>query len=165
MSDAITIRRREPEDYPSFCRLFQQPRVIHGTLQMPYPSEDMWRQRLQSGASDDHYQLVAVVDGEVVGCAGLHPEQRPRRRHAASIGMAVHDGWQGQGVGRALMCALLDVADNWLQLRRVELTVFADNAHAIALYESVGFLKEGRLAGYAFRDGEYVDAWAMARQR
>jgi len=46
---------------------------------------------------------------------------------------------------------------------RLELTVYADNARAIALYESLGFRHEGRHVGYALRDGHYVDALSMAR--
>ncbi len=58
--------------------------------------------------------------------------------------MYEHDQWQGRGVGRALMEAAVDLADNWLSLTRLELTVFADNAPAIRLYERVGFEVEGR---------------------
>ena len=46
--------------------------------------------------------------------------------------MAVRDDWQGRGVGTALMEAALDLADNWLNLTRIELEVYTDNAAAIA---------------------------------
>jgi len=55
------------------------------------------------------------------------------------------------------------IADDWLDLQRIELTVFVDNDRAIALYEKSGFVSEGRFKNYAFRDGHYVDAYAMAR--
>ena len=61
------------------------------------------------------------------------------------------------------MGAALDLADNWLELTRVELTVYTDNAAGIALYEKFGFEKEGTHRRYAFRDGGYVDAYSMAR--
>ena len=57
-----------------------------------------------------------------------------------------------------------EIADDWLNLRRLELTVYADNSAAIALYESFGFTVEGRMANYAFRGGTYVEALAMARR-
>jgi L-phenylalanine/L-methionine N-acetyltransferase len=79
--------------------------------------------------------------------------------------MAVHDDFQGRGVGSALMAAMLDLADNWLNLRRIELEVYADNAPAVRLYEKFGFAIEGTLRDFAFRDGEYVDAYLMARVR
>ena len=65
--------------------------------------------------------------------------------------------------GSALVSAVIDLADNWLALRRLELAVFVDNAPAVALYEKFGFSVEGTYREYAFRDGRYVDAYAMAR--
>jgi putative acetyltransferase len=79
--------------------------------------------------------------------------------------MAVRDDWHGKGVGTALMEAAIDLADNWLNLTRLELIVFVDNTAAIGLYEKLGFTTEGTLVNYAFRDGEYVDCFAMAQVR
>lgn len=83
----------------------------------------------------------------------------------ASVGMAVRDDWQGKGVGSALMQAATELADRWLNLTRLELAVYTDNAPAIHLYEKFGFVREGTLRQYAFRDGVFVDAYAMARLR
>ena len=45
---------------------------------------------------------------------------------------------------------------------RVELDVHADNARAIALYDKVGFAREGMARDAVFVDGEYRDAINMA---
>ncbi|KPB77289.1 GNAT family acetyltransferase [Pseudomonas cannabina] len=82
-----------------------------------------------------------------------------------SIGMGVASAWQGKGVGSMLLAAALDVADNWMNLHRVELTVYADNEAAQGLYRKFGFEVEGRLRDYAVRDGVFVDALSMARLR
>lgn len=79
--------------------------------------------------------------------------------------MAVHDDWQGKGCGTALLAAALDIADNWMDLRRIELQVFTDNEPAQRLYERSGFEIEGTLKRFAFREGEYADVYAMARLR
>ncbi len=161
----IVIRHAEPDDYEAFHRIFSAPTVIHGTLQLPFPSAERWRKRLAE-PREGLYSLVASVEGEVVGTLGLHTSpNHPRRWHAGHIGMAVRDEWQGKGIGSALMEAAIDLADNWLNLARLELTVFTDNAPAIALYERFGFATEGTLAAYVFRDGEYVDCFTMARFR
>lgn len=68
-------------------------------------------------------------------------------------------------MGTQLLGAALEVADNWMNLRRVELTVYVDNEPAQALYRKFGFETEGRLRDYAVRDGVFVDALSMARLR
>ena len=79
--------------------------------------------------------------------------------------MGVAQAWQGQGLGSRLLATVLDLADNWMNVSRVELTVYADNQAAIALYRKFGFETEGLLRQYAMRDGRHVDALAMARLR
>lgn len=63
------------------------------------------------------------------------------------------------------MRAGLELADNWLNLTRLELEVYTDNEAGIHLYERFGFEIEGTLRQHAFRDGRYVDSYTMARLR
>ncbi len=159
----IRIRSVEPSDAEALTELFNQPQAQAQTLQMPWSSLEMRRRRLQD-PDPDGPALVATIDGRVVGMLGLHLERRlGRRRDVASFGMAVHDDFAGRGVGTALMRAMLDLADNWYGLRRIELTVYADNIAAVHLYEKFGFEIEGTGKQYALRAGEYVDAYYMAR--
>lgn len=162
---AITIRRAEPADYAAIYSIFATPGVTAGTLQDPFPSAETWRKRLAEPV-DGTFLLVACVNDEVVGHLGLTTFPRTaRRRHVGQIGMAVRDDWQGKGVGTALLRAAVDLADKWLNLTRLELEVFIDNEPAVRLYQRVGFVIEGTLARYALRDGEFVDAYTMARVR
>jgi len=161
----IAIRRAEPTDAQDVYEIYSNPRAVWGTFQLPYPSLEEWKKRLGQ-PPEGAYLLVAQVEDAVVGMLGLHTfTGRPRRRHAAEIGMGVHDAWQGRGVGGALMQAAVDLADNWLNLRRLELQVFVDNEPAIRLYARFGFKVEGTLIDYGFRDGAYIDAFSMARLR
>ncbi|HYG80729.1 MAG TPA: GNAT family N-acetyltransferase [Pyrinomonadaceae bacterium] len=162
--EGLQIRRAEPDDYPALYEMFTSPNVYPSTLQLPYPSREQWRQRLAD--SDGRYNLVAVAGDRVVGMFGVSTfPNRPRRRHVGAIDIVVHDDWQGKGVGSALMRAGLDLADNWLNLTRLELEVYTDNESAIRLYERFGFEREGTLRQHAFRDGRYVDSYVMARLR
>jgi putative acetyltransferase len=160
----ISIRAAEPSDIAAITEVMNQPRAYWGTLQTPFTPVAQREKRFDATDLNNRH-LVAVVDGKVVGNIGLHREPWHRRSHAASIGMAVHDAWAGRGVGSALMAAVVDLADRWWNIRRLELSVYADNTRAIALYERFGFEREGLYRSYAWRDGEYVDSLAMARLR
>jgi putative acetyltransferase len=163
-STDILIRALEPEDMAAVTEVMNQPLAIRGTLQTPFVSVAE-RQKRYGATQPGHVRLAAVIDGKVIGTIGLHPADNVRRAHAAAIGMAVHDAYAGRGAGTALMAAVVDQADLWLNIRRLELTVYSDNARAIALYERFGFEREGLLRAYAWRDGAYVDAVTMARLR
>lgn len=163
--EGLKIRRAEPDDYAAIRDIFSGPKAFAGTLQLPYPSLHDWRQRLAE-PGDGTYNLVAVVGDSVVGMLDVHTfPNKPRRRHVGTIGIGVHDDWQGKGIGTALMRAGVDLADNWLNLRRLELEVYTDNEPAIRLYERFGFEREGTKRQDAFRDGRYVDSYLMARLR
>ena len=109
--------------------------------------------------------MAVLEDGTVIGSAGLQVCTNPRMRHVGTLGMLVHTEFQNQGIGTALMRTVLELADNWLMLVRVELEVFADNARAIHLYEKFGFEKEALLRMSVVRDGQYWDNYKMARLR
>ena len=166
MAGALSLRRATPDDAEAFVAMMGDPAVYPGLMQTPFPSPALWRERLaeRGGPAQVDLHLVAVRDVIVVGSAGLHSMgPHLRRRHVAGLRMAVAAAAQRQGVGTALMQALCEYADGWAQLLRIELSVFTDNAAAIALYGRFGFEVEGTHRAYALRDGVYADVHTMAR--
>lgn len=162
---AVAIRRSRPDDAEAYARLMSREEVFGNLLQLPYPSAEQWRERLAK-QPEGSLSLVAELQGDVVASGGLFPVTpsfAARRRHALGLGLSVAQEAQGRGVGTALMRAMLDWADNWAQVLRIELHVFADNARAIALYERFGFVREGLHRAYALRAGVYADTLSMAR--
>ncbi|MFM2060136.1 MAG: hypothetical protein RLY71_4521 [Pseudomonadota bacterium] len=167
----LNVRRLRASDAADCARIHADADVYPQTLQLPYADEDMWRARLGELLAPGKTDLILVgeisLDGgpfRVQGIAGLHPlGPHLRRRHVMSLGICVHPDGQGKGLGWALLAALLDYADRWANVLRIELQVYADNQRAIRLYESLGFVVEGRLRGASLRDGVYTDTLAMAR--
>lgn len=161
MSDVL-VRAMVAGDVERMTEIYNQRNVAAMTLQILYTSESERAARF--AASDSQRMLVADVDGRVVGHGGLTLYAR-RRAHAGSIGMGVDQACHGQGIGTALLAALIDLADNWYNLRRIELEVYTDNEPAVRLYKRFGFVIEGTHRSYAYRDGAWADAYTMARLR
>jgi putative acetyltransferase len=161
---AVTVRRVSAKDAAAVARVMGDPDIYPGLMQLPFPDEERLRAWITDMSQPGRTDLFVLAEraGEVVGTAGLHPAHTSlRRRHAVYLGISMVE--RNQGVGSALMQALCDYADRWAHVLRTELTVFADNAAAIALYRKFGFEVEGTHRAYALRDGVYVDALAMAR--
>ncbi|UZS74920.1 GNAT family N-acetyltransferase [Pseudomonas syringae] len=160
----ILIQRMADIHLEGVTALYNEPAVCRQVLQMPYQSIEVWRKRL-AASTERHVKLVALHGNEVIGSIGLEQYSRSRQSHVGAIGMGVASAWQGKGVGSKLLATALDIADNWMNLHRVELTLYVDNEAAQGLYRKFGFETEGRLRNYAVRDGLFVDALSMARLR
>ncbi len=108
-----------------------------------------------------HPQVVAVAGGDVVGWCDIRRYPQPTHAHCGTLGMGIIPGYREKGLGTRLIRAAIGQARD-RGFHRVELHVHADNLRAIALYEKVGFVREG-LARDAVRiDGRYIDSIGMA---
>lgn len=161
------IRPIRNTDAPQLNAIRRQAGVLPNTLGIP--SERIERsERFVTNVSDWDHMFVAVSaedDDLILGVAGLHIAPNPRLRHSGSIGLSVHENYQGKGIGKALMASIVDLADNWLMLKRLELGVLQGNDRALSLYKQFGFEVEGVKRASAIRKGEYVDETIMGRIR
>ncbi len=137
--------------------------AVQALEQQVFPDEP-WSARLfwsELGQVDTRHYLVALRDGGVVGYAGLcdYPDE------AFVQTMAVAPSVQGQGVGAALLDALLQEAAARGH-RTTSLEVRADNVPAQRLYAGRGFVQDGVRRGYykGSAPGERTDAWTMTRR-
>lgn len=161
------IRQADIEDAKATWRLFSHEEVYASTLQLPFTSLAHWRSRLDSTGRRDHYMLAAChpeEPNELIGLIGLHPVgDSPRVAHVRTLGLAVHHAYAGRGIGSALLEAAIDMADNWLNVTRLSLSVYSHNQRAIILYKRHGFTREGISRGMAYGHGRYLDSIEMAR--
>lgn len=158
-----TIRAMRAEDAEDIFELYNQEAFRAGMLALPYESFESVKSWLEPRSPRD-LLYAAELDGKVVGASSLRPFLG-RRAHAAEFWIGVHENFGGKGIGSQLLAAMIDTADNWLNISRIEMTVFTDNEAAIALYRKFGFEIEGTHREATFRNGEFVDAHTMARLR
>lgn len=126
-----------------------------------FPGDDPWReQAFQSELAQGHYYLGAYDDeGTLVAYAGLALAGRAPDLEASVQTIAVSTDWQGKGVGKALLLALLERADEHSAPTFLE--VRTDNDRAIALYKAHGFVQLGLRRRYYQPSG--ADAYTMGR--
>ncbi len=104
----------------------------------------------------DNFMLAAYIDGRLVGNAGItRVRDNFKYRHRANFGISLQEEVCGLGLGTIMMQEIFDIVKQ-TSFERLELTVFADNVRAIALYEKVGFEKVGSMPrAYRLKDGSY----------
>jgi len=122
--------------------------------------EAAWIASRQTGDRD---LMLLAMDGErIAGLLETRHDPRRRLAHTCEIGLSVAPPWQRQGIGRALLTALLAWARGNPHVARVQLHVHAANGPAIALYRDLGFVEEGRRRrAIRLDDGEFVDDLIM----
>lgn len=94
--------------------------------------------------SPNAIEILAKVGDVVVGSAGIEAVgSKEKVRHRAEFGVSVDRAFWGLGIGRALLRACIACAKR-AGYAQLELDVVAENAPAIALYKSEGFVEYGR---------------------
>ena len=161
----IIIRPLRLTDAHDIHDLMHMPNVLWGTSLLPSTTSDTWHKIIESWVQDERMHVfVAEIQGKVAGIINLHVGTG-REGHVGDIAMAVHDKHQGQGIGKMLMLTVIDLADNWLNLVRLEIDIYTDNERALHLYKNFDFEIEGRKRLDAFRGGSYIDSYILARLR
>lgn len=103
----------------------------------------------------------ALADNEVVGWCDITPVDIPECAHRGILGMGVIAPFRHSGIGRRLLQACLEHCHH-ATIEKVELTVFTNNASAIALYRQLGFTEIGISRDYRRLDGVVYDALLMS---
>lgn len=160
----IAIREVTPDDAPALreyaARLFSED--LPGIWRRPVPSLEEERRFIEGYAAPSSTLVVAECAGSVVGLAGLLGGTLDQQAHVGSLAVSVDREWRGGGIGTRLLEYLIAWAPGH-GITRLEIEAFSTNTRAIALYERLGFEREGVRKGAALIDGRYVDIVCLAR--
>ena len=144
-----TLRNGTEQDGQALLDIFNLTHAQTDFL-LTYPEESTYTVEeeaeflKQKTESTDEIEILAELDGAVVGTAGIECVARKEKtRHRAEFGISVDKSYWGLGIGRALTEACMECAKSAGYVQ-VELKAVAENKNALALYKSVGFVEYGR---------------------
>lgn len=163
----VLLRNGEAADGAAVLENFNRTHAETDYL-LTYPDENRFdaeqegRFLEKKAESPRELELLAVVNGHVVGTAGIDAVgTKYKVAHRAEFGISVLKEYWGLGIGRAMMEACIRCARDagYVQL---ELSVVADNARAIAMYRQAGFVECGRNPrGFRSRTAGYQEVVSM----
>ena len=163
--EKIRLRRIEREDIATFVRWFGDPDVRNFLLinrPISKAEEERW---FENQLQDESSELFAIEssDGQEnvhIGNIGLHDINWLHRHAELGIVIGEKNYWS-KGYGSDAVRTLLRFAFHEMNLHRVTLRVYEDNARGIRAYEKCGFEHEGRMREAIFRQGRYYDELRM----
>ena len=156
----VRLGTYKEEDYELMAEWFQDSyflRHLDAIAARPLNAAQV-KKKIESALESNNGFTFAVrkIDtDEIVGMADVEAILWNQGVTWVSLGMGTEH--RGKGYGREALTMLIDYAFQELNLRRVQLTVFAYNAPGIHLYESLGFVQEGRYREFLQRDGQTYD--------
>ena len=157
---ACSVVPMRPEHWPEVARIYEEGIATrNATFETEVPTFESW-----DAAHLPGHRLVAILDGEVVGWAALAPVSgRCVYRGVAENSVYVSARARGRGVGRALLEALIDGAEN-AGIWTIETGIFPENGPSIALHEACGFRVVGVRERLGRLDGVWRDVFLLERR-
>ncbi|MEO7908492.1 MAG: GNAT family protein [Roseiflexaceae bacterium] len=158
LDDLPTIARWSQD--AGFARLFE----AHPAAPKAPSALEAWLEGYSRSNTGYLFGMRLLDDNELLGFVELNDIFWPHRHSWVSI--AIGDAAkQGQGYGTEALGLALQFAFQELNLHRVQLTVFSYNQRAIALYEKLGFQREGIFREHLERDGTRFDMYLYGMLR
>jgi RimJ/RimL family protein N-acetyltransferase len=163
----FTIRRPEESDAESIINyskiLFASTDQVLTTSEeytITVEHEKIWINN--ANQNPNAITLIAELNNQMIGLLFFVPNTKKKNAHTGEFGVSVHPDFQGLGIGRILIEALLKWARDNVNIEKVFLNVFATNQKALKLYKDFGFIEEGRhIKAIKQLSGEYVDVLQM----
>jgi phosphinothricin acetyltransferase len=162
---SLLVRPSAETDLPAITAIYAHA-VIHGTasFELDPPDEAEIARRRNAILEGAYPYLVAENGGEVLGYAYAGPYRtRPAYRSTVEDSIYVAPSAQGQGVGSALLTALIEACEA-LDFRLMVAVIGDEESHgSISLHRSLGFEPAGILKGIGYKHGRWLSTVLMQR--
>ena len=165
----VTLRSADPSDAPALLRFLkttaaETPFLVREPEEITLTQAQEERFIEEKRSAERELLLIALADGRHIGnCALMQISDCRRCLHRCGIAIALYQEFCDRGIGRAMLETVLAAARD-AGYTQAELEVIAENSGAIALYESLGFVKYGRMPGNVrYADGRLADAYWMMK--
>ena len=161
----MIIRPALASDAPALAAIYGH-HVLHGfgTFEEVPPSAEDMAARVTAVTDWGLPYLVAEIDGAVAGLAyaGLF---RPRAAYRYTVEDSVYiaPDRMGQGVGKALLGAVIAACQGLGLRQMVAMIGDSGNAGSIGLHRACGFQPAGVLPAIGYKHGRWVDVVQMRR--
>ncbi|MGG5817193.1 N-acetyltransferase family protein [Falsiroseomonas sp. HW251] len=162
----MVIRDATPADVPAISAIYAH-HVLHGTgtFEEDPPDEAEIAARLARVQGSGWAWLIAEDEaGDVIGYSYFAQfRDRSAYRHTAENAIYVRDDVRGQGVGKALVQALVERAEAAGFRQMLAVIGDSENTGSIGLHVSLGFRQVGVLKSVGVKFGRWVDVVMMQR--
>jgi diamine N-acetyltransferase len=160
--EQVVLRAIEREDLPRFVQWLNDPDVLAyfgRAIPLSLWQEQQWYEDMLQDPNT--FSLAVEFEGRHVGGAGLSKIDGCNSSAEVGLFIGVPDLWD-RGLGYDTLHTLLRFGFEQINMNRIYLRVFADNARAVHLYEKSGFQHEGRWREAEYRHGRYHDLLWMS---
>ncbi len=157
----FAIERMKGTDWSAVREIYLEGITTgNATFERKAPEWEDWDERHRPNC-----RLVARTDGRVVGWAALSPVSRRRvYSGVAEVSIYVAGRAAGQGIGKALLRALIQESDQ-AGVWTLQASIFPENRASLALHKACGFRVVGRRERIAQLNGVWRDTVLMERRR
>ena len=160
--ESLVIRKVKLDDADSISKIRKMDKVIDNIMASKSESASSIRFRI-SAISKGEVWYVAEIDKSVVGMVAFNQYPYPKKNHVGTISIMVDENYHSKGIGKKLMEKVIEIADENIMIKKLELSVFEKNKNAIKLYEKFGFKIEGKREMSINIQGEYITEIFMGR--
>jgi RimJ/RimL family protein N-acetyltransferase len=158
----VVLRPIEPEHLAAYVRWMADTEMLEyfGLFRpLNLAQEQAWYER--QNQDPDSINFAVEFDGRHIGGTGLRLHDHQNQSAEAGLFIGEKDLWN-QGLGQDILTTIVGYGFANLNLHRIYLRVFAENARGIHAYEKVGFVHEGRFREAEWRHGRWHDMLFMS---